>query len=108
VANYVISYNSIVYANTATGNLLTNNLLYANGKAWNLGLNIGVVYFQGNTTTTAAICTNTDINAQIPASSVPKNGDIFFDLSTRLNNTQPVYIYVGGNWRQFLTAWGGV
>jgi len=107
-SNVVIANNVTVSANTATGNLLTNNLLYANGKVWNVGLLVGVVYYSGTTTTSASIATNTDINAQIPASAVPKNGDIFFDLSTRVNNTQPVYIYVGGNWRQFLTAWGGV
>jgi hypothetical protein len=108
ISSNLVVGNASVVANLATGNILTDNILYANGRAYNFGNALSVVYFTGTTTTTASICTNTDINAVIPPSSVPKNGDIFVDQSTRVNNTQPVYIYVGGNWRQFLTAWGGV
>lgn len=106
-SNLVVG-NATIVANVAAGNILSDNLLYANGRQWNFGNALSVVYFEGTTTTTASICTNTDINSVIPPSRVPKNGDIFVDTSTRVNNTQPVYIYVGGNWRQFLTAWGGV
>lgn len=67
-----------------------------------------VVYFSGDSGATADIATNTQINAVLPASPTPKVGDLFLDTSSRTNNTQPVYLYINGNWRQVLTAFGGV
>jgi hypothetical protein len=107
VGNVAVNRSLSAVANVSAGNVLTNNLLYANGVQWNFGLNLSVTLFSGSTSTQADIASNSDINILIPASQSPKNGDLFFDTSTRVNNTQPVYMYVNGNWRQILTAWGG-
>ena len=68
----------------------------------------GVTYYQGTAPTGSVATLPTSIvNSLIPAGTPLRNGDIFYDLSTRANNVNPVYLYINGNWGQVMMAFGG-
>jgi hypothetical protein len=94
----ILTANITTSGNVSGNAVYTNNLLQANGVPWLLG----AAYFSNSLNTSNSIATTNEINANISGS--PKNGDLFFDTSTRLTNHQPVYMYVNGQWRQFMTA----
>lgn len=73
--------------------------------AWTAG---SVSQYSGNVNTVNPIATPAEIAAVLPVGTVPKTGDLFSDTSTRINNTQPLYVYVNNTlqWRQLLTASG--
>lgn len=65
-------------------------------------------FYSGNAAAANSIATNSQINAALPAGTLVRNGDIFMDTNAAAQNQQPVYINVNGQWRQFLTAFGGL
>jgi hypothetical protein len=73
----------------------TSNVLTFIDRVSFANLNLG-----SNTATTAAI------NAQLPASLAnnQQNGSMVFNTDTNANNTQPLYIYLNGSWRQMLVS----
>ena len=91
---------------SANGQVLTTdgsgNLRWANSAGGGSG---GNTYF-ASTTTLADIASTADINYVLPVGVPLTNGDFFFDTRTANNNTQPVYLYINGGWRQLLTAVG--
>jgi hypothetical protein len=85
---------------SAVGN--TGQMSWTNPVTGGLG---GNTYF-ASTTTLADIASTADINYVLPVGVSLHNGDYFFDTRTATNNTQPVYLYINGGWRQVLTAVG--
>lgn len=68
----------------------------------------GSRYFTGNAASAYNIASTSEINLVLPAGVTARTGDIFVDSNGNSTNTQPVYLNVNGQWRQILTAFGGL
>lgn len=81
-------------------------ILSTDGSGMLTWISGGISQYSGNVNTVNAVAGNVDINSVLAPGVVPANGDLFLDTSPRVNNVQPIYIYINNGWRQLLTASG--
>jgi hypothetical protein len=77
----------------------TGNLTWIEGAA-------PLSIYRASLVTGNSVATTAEITAAIGVAS-PLNGSIFIDTSQRPTNHQPVYIYISGAWRQFMSTVNG-